>query len=306
MARRATSVARWLGAAVTAGGLLASVACSTSSSSATTKPGTPIEVVAGENFWGNIAEQIGGSHVKVKSIISDPNTDPHEYETDPVDAAAVARANVVIENGVGYDDFLKKVLEAAGGSRQVLNVADLVGAKGSDINPHLWYSPTYVKQAATAIEKQYATQDPANAAEFQANLATFLKAYQPYLDTIAEIRQKHDGAAISYTERVPGYLIQAAGLHLGTPASFSQSVEDGTDPTPRDTAEFNADLKQHKVKVLLFNGQVTDQQTSTIKKTANAAGVPIVGMTETIPAGAKDFQSWQISQAKALLSALGG
>ena len=305
MVRGSMTIPRLLCVLVTAGGLLASAACSTSSSSATPKPGASIAVVAGENFWGNIAAQIGGSHVTVKSIISDPNTDPHEYETDPVDAAAVAKANVVIENGVGYDDFLAKVLKAAGGSRQVLNIADLVGAKGSDANPHLWYSPAYVKQAAAAIEKQFATEDPANAAAFQANLATFLKAYQPYLDTIAEIKQKYDGTSISYTERVPGYLVQAAGLHLGTPASFSQSVEDGTDPTPQDTAEFNADLKDHKVKVLLFNAQVTDQQTSTIKKTATAAGVPVVGMTETIPAGAKDFQSWQIAQAKALLSALG-
>ena len=305
MVRGATSLVRLLGVALTAGGLLTSAACS-ESSAGSTKAGTPIAVVAGENFWGNIAEQIGGSHVKVKSIISDPNTDPHEYETDPVDAAAVARATVVIENGVGYDDFLSKALGAAGGSKQVLNVAQLVGAKGSDVNPHLWYSPTYVKQAATALEKQFATDEPANAQEFQANLATFLKAYQPYLDTIAEIGRKYGGSAISYTERVPGYLVQAARLHLGTPASFSQSVEDGTDPTPQDTAEFDADLKEHKVKVLLFNAQVTDQQTSTIKRTATAAGVPIVGVTETIPAGAQDFQSWQISQARALLSALGG
>jgi zinc/manganese transport system substrate-binding protein len=265
----------------------------------------PIAVVAGENFWGSIASQIGGAHVKVTSIISDPNTDPHEYETDPNDAAAVARARFVIENGVGYDSFLADQLKNSG-SKQVLDIQQLVGVTGSDPNPHLWYSPTYVQQAAAAIEKQLAADDPADADTFAANLATFLKAYQPYLTTIAEIKSRYDGAAISYTERVPGYLVDAAGLHLGTPASFSQAVEDGTDPTPADTAAFNADLAQHKVKVLLYNSQVVDVQTTKIKATATSAGIPIVGVSETIPSQFANFQDWQIAQAKALLAALGG
>jgi zinc/manganese transport system substrate-binding protein len=265
----------------------------------------PIAVVAGENFWGSIASQIGGAHVKVTSIISDPNTDPHEYETDPNDAAAVARARFVIENGVGYDSFLADQLKNSGG-KQVLDIQKLVGVTGSDPNPHLWYSPTYVQQAAVAIEKQLAADDPADAGTFATNLTTFLKAYQPYLTAIAEIKSKYDGTAISYTERVPGYLVDAAGLHLGTPASFSQAVEDGTDPTPADTAAFNADLSQHMVKVLLYNSQVVDAQTTKIKATATSAGIPIVGVSETIPSQFTNFQDWQIAQAKALLAALGG
>lgn len=304
-----------LASSIAVGGMLALTACGSSSSGAGSVPQSsgasgngsagPIQVVAGENFWGNIAEQIGGSHVHVTSIISNPDTDPHEYETDPTDAAAVAGARFVIENGAGYDDFLVKEISAAGGSKQVLNVQKLCGVTGSDPNPHLWYSPTYVLKAAAAIESQFASDDPADASTFQANLATFKQAYQPYIDTINKIKAKYDGDAISYTERVPGYLVDAAGLHLGTPATFSQAVEDGTDPTPGDTATFNADITQHKVKVLLYNSQVVDAQTTAIKQTATSAGVPIVGVSETIPSQYSTFQAWQIAQAKALLAALG-
>lgn len=265
-----------------------------------------INVVAGENVWGNIVGQIGGTDVKVTSLITDPNTDPHEYETDPDDAAAVARAQLVVENGAGYDDFLSKEVATAGGNKQVINVQRLNGVTGSDPNPHLWYSPTYVMATASAVESRLADDDPADAAGFAARLATFTRSYRPYLRTIAEIKTTYGGDAISYTERVPGYLIEAAGLHLGTPAAFSRAVEDGTDPTPADTATFDSDLRNHTVKVLLYNAQVVDAQTSQIKQTATAAGVPIVGVTETIPAGYSTFQAWQIAQAKALLAALGG
>jgi zinc/manganese transport system substrate-binding protein len=299
---------RPVGVVALIGTLLTLGACSESASTGSTGGGSssPIAVVAGENFWGDITSQIGGAHVKVTSIISDPNTDPHEYETDPKDAAAVSGARLVIENGAGYDDFLADEVKTAGGSKQVLNIQTLVGATGSDPNPHLWYSPDYVRTAAEAIEKQLAADDPADAGTFHTNLAAFLAAYQPYLDTIAQIKATYAGTAISYTERVPGYLVDAAGLRLGTPAAFSQAVEDGTDPTPADTAAFNADIAGHKVKALLYNAQVTDSQTTKIRATATAAGVPVVGMSETVPAHYSTFQAWQIAQAKALLAALGG
>jgi zinc/manganese transport system substrate-binding protein len=292
-------------AAVLAALAFAGPAVGACSASTTAKDGR-IHLVAGENFWGNIAQQIGGDHVDVTSIITDPNTDPHEYESSPTDAAAVARASIVIENGVGYDDFLSRLLSAAGGRHTVLSVATIVGVGGNNPNPHLWYDPTYVLEASAAIEKQLAASDPADADTFAANLTIFTRAYQPYLDTISTIKSKYAGTAISYTERVPGYLVAAAGLRLGTPASFSQAVEDGTDPTPADTATFDADIAQKKVKALLYNAQVTDEQTAKIKAAATAAGVPIVGVTETIPAGEPTFQAWQIAQAKALLAALGG
>ena len=268
---------------------------------------TVVHVVAAENFWGNIAAQIGGSHIDVTSIISDPNADPHTYETDPKDAAAISAASFVILNGVGYDDFASKLLSASpNSSRTVVSIQKVTGLTGDNPNPHLWYDPTYVKQAADAITAALTKADPADATTFTANEKTFLTAYQPYVDELGKIKAKYAGTKISYTERVPGYLVQTAGLVLGTPASFSQAVEDGTDPSPGDTATFNADITGHKVKVLLYNGQVTDRQTDKIKALAKDAGVPIVGVTETLPPGEKNFQTWQLDQAKAVFAALGG
>ena len=269
-------------------------------------PAGKLGVVAAENFWGDIARQIGGDTVQVTSIISDPNTDPHQYESSARDGAAIAGASLVIQNGAGYDEFINKLLAATPKShREVLDVATVVGA-GHDANPHLWYSPDYVLKAAQAIQEQLATEDPAHAAAYRSNLATFRQGEQQVVDVINEIRSKYDEQAIAYTERVPGYLVEAAGLRLGTPASFSKAIEDDSDPSPADVAAFDAALKDHKVKALLYNAQVTSPTTQRLKDLARSNGVPIVGVTETMPPGAQNFQTWQADQARALLEALGG
>ena len=269
-------------------------------------PAGKLGVVAAENFWGDIARQIGGDTVQVTSIISDPNTDPHQYESSARDGAAIAGASLVIQNGAGYDEFINKLLAATPKShREVLDVATVVGA-GHDANPHLWYSPDYVLKAAQAIQEQLATEDPAHAAAYRSNLATFRQGEQQVVDVIDEIKSKYDEQAIAYTERVPGYLVEAAGLRLGTPASFSKAIEDDSDPSPADVAAFDAALKDHKVKALLYNAQVTSPTTQRLKDLARSNGVPIVGVTETMPPGAQNFQTWQADQARALLAALGG
>ena len=266
-----------------------------------------IPVVAGENFWGDIVRQIGGGRVAVRSIISDPNADPHEYEASASDAAAVAQARLVVGNGLGYDSFLDKMVTANPATgRVVLHVADVVGARRSNTNPHLWYNPRYVAAAGHAIERQLAAADPAGAPGFAANLQHFLNGEQQVVAVINQIKAKHAGVAIAYTERVPGYLVAAAGLLLGTPASFAQALEDGTDPSPRDTADFDAALTGHRVKVLLYNAQATSPTTQKIRDLAARSGIPVVAVTETLPPGARDFQTWQADQARALLSALGG
>lgn len=314
-ARRRTSRAAVLTVTALVAGLL--VACGSSSGGGVgnglpqvlgTAPDTrgKLGVVAGANFWGNIAQQIGGDRVAVTSILSDPNTDPHEYEANVNDSAAIQHARLVIENGLGYDDFLAKLVKAhAAEGRRLIVVADAVGVHG-DANPHLWYSPGYVQAAARAIEAQLAAVQPAAATQFAANLTAFLAGEQRVAAVVATIRSKHAGTAIGYTERVPGYLVQEAGLRLGTPASFSQSIEDGTDPSPMDDAAFTKVLTDHRVRVLLYNAQVTDAQTDKLKKLARRSGVPVVGVTETMPSSARDFQTWQLEQAEALLAALRG
>jgi zinc/manganese transport system substrate-binding protein len=279
-----------------------------SAAAGTATPATgAISVVAAENFWGDITRQIGGDQVRVRAIISDPNTDPHQYESDPADAAAIARAGFVIVNGLGYDDFVDKLLAASPSPRRdVLSVAKTVGVGGEGANPHLWYSPAYVVAAARAIEARLAKERPAAAGTFEANLTTFLTGEGRVSAIINQIRARYAGTPVAYTERVPGYLVTAAGLTLGTPASFSQSIEDGNDPSPADTAAFDAALSGRKVRVLLYNAQVTSPVTAKARALAKNGGVPVIGVTETLPPGEKDFQTWQADQAGALLAALGG
>lgn len=268
--------------------------------------GGRIGVVAGENFWGNIAAQIGGHRVAVTSIITDSGADPHEYESDISDAAAIANAKVVLVNGLGYDDFLPKLVSASPGKRTVLTVSEAVGIDGGNANPHLWYAPGYVITAAQAIEAAFAKASPADAGSFRSNLKTFLGGEQRVIDILNRIKAKYGGTAVAYTERVPGYLLDAAGLRLGTPPSFSQSIEDGNDPSPRDNAEFEKALTDHQVQVLIYNAQVSDPATAHLRELAKSKGVAVVGMTETLPSSEPDFQTWQADQARALLAALGG
>jgi zinc/manganese transport system substrate-binding protein len=299
--RRSTTAFVVIGALTTAG---VSTACGGPSAAA---PVGTVAVVAAENVWGDITRQIGGGHVSVTSIITDPNADPHTYESDPHDASAITTAAFVIENGAGYDDFMDKILGTTSNTNHdVLNLAQSVGATGSNPNPHLWYSPDYVTSAARLIEAHLASHDPADAGTFSTNLQAFLTSYQPYVNTVATIRAKHAGSPIAYTERVPGYLVEAAGLRLVTPASFAQAIEDGNDPSPADTAAIDAAVSQRQVKVLLYNSQVTSPTTTRVRDLAIASGVPVVGVAETIPAGEPTFQRWQLDQAMAILAALGG
>ena len=304
MSRR--RIALWLGVAALAGGLAAcgsgGAAPGTNSSGARV-----VAVVAGENFWGNIVSQIGGSHVTVTSIVSDPNTDPHEYESDAKDAVAIANADLVVQNGLGYDDFLSGLLAASPHSgRQVLNVQKVLKITGDDPNPHIWYDTARLPQVASAIASDLSKVDATDAGVFAANARTFDASLQPITAVVNQIKAQYAGTKIAYTERVPGYLIQAAGLELGVPTGFTQAVEDGTDPSPADTAAFDNAIRSKTVKVLLYNGQVTDSQTTQIKQLATSSGVPIVGVTETLPPTDQDFQAWQLRQAKELLAALGG
>jgi zinc/manganese transport system substrate-binding protein len=268
---------------------------------------TVITVVAGENFWGNIVSQLGGSHVHVTSIIDDPNTDPHEYESSAKDAAAIARADIVVRNGLGYDDFIGKLLSASPNSRRdVITVATVLGIGGDNANPHIWYDTARLPAISAAIVAQLSRRDPADAGEFAANGRAFGASLAPVLAVIAAIKAKYAGTPIAYTERVPGYLIEATGLKLAIPASFAQAIEDGDDPSPADAAAFSRAVTSKSIKVLLYNSQVTDPTTDKIKAQAAGAGVPVIGVTETLPSSDSNFQAWQLRQDKQLLAALGG
>jgi zinc/manganese transport system substrate-binding protein len=296
-------------ALVSAAALVLAVTGCTSATQSSASSGSssgPIKVVAAENFWGNIISQIGGSHVAVTSIVGDPNEDPHEYEASAANAAAIASANFVLENGIGYDDFMSQLLSASPSSdRDVLSVQKILNITGTNPNPHIWYDTARLPQVSAAIVKELSKLDPKDSATFAANGQKFDASLTPILNVISEIKAKYAGTEIAYTERVPGYLVQAAGLKLGVPATFTQAIEDGSDPSPADTAAFEKAITTKSVKVLLYNAQVTDQETDNLKALATKSGVPIVGVTETLPPTDTNFQAWQLQQDTELLKALG-
>jgi zinc/manganese transport system substrate-binding protein len=269
--------------------------------------GSVVKVIAAENFWGDIAGQIGGNRVAVTSIISDPSADPHQYESDARDAAAVADARLVIVNGVGYDDSVSKLLSnSTSGGRVLLSVADVLRVAGNDANPHLWYDLPRIPEVAKAVEQALAAADPADASSFAANLETFDASLAPLNRILSEIKTKYHGAPVAYTERVAGYLLDAAGLTIASPVGFSQAIEDGNEPSAGDTKAMDDLINQRRIRALLYNAQATSPVTQHVQDLAHRAGIPIVPVTETLPKNEPSYQLWQQHQLEALLNALGG
>jgi zinc/manganese transport system substrate-binding protein len=265
-----------------------------------------LKVVAAENTWGDIAGQIGGKHVKVVSIITDPQADPHLYESDAKNAADVAAAGIVIENGAGYDAFMDKLVSGnQNDSRVTINVADLTNA-GEDDNPHLWYDLGRVKLVAAEIEHQLASKDAGHAADYEQNLADFNDSLQPVIAEYAAIKATYKGTAVAYTEPVPWYAVRAAGLTDATPPGYAVATEEGSDPSLQNSIDMGNLVTLKKIRALLFNPQVTSASAKSLRDLANKSGVSVVPMTETLPDGAENFQAWQLSQAQALHKALGG
>jgi zinc/manganese transport system substrate-binding protein len=267
-------------------------------------PARTVDVVASTNVYGDIAAQIGGSRVSVTSILSDPNADPHLFEPGTRNGLAVSQARLVIQNGVGYDAFMTKLENAAPSShRTVVTIADVLGVHGKDANPHLWYDVPKLGRIAGAIATGLEQADPAHKADYAAGLRRFTVSLRPLVAEVASIKTSFAGETVAYTEPVPGYLIDAAGLKNLAPSSFTRAIEEGTDPTPQAVAAVNALISGHKIKVLLYNSQATSPITARVRSEAAKAGIPIVGVSETLPPHLA-FQQWQFAQARALFRAL--
>jgi zinc/manganese transport system substrate-binding protein len=262
-------------------------------------------VVAGENFYGDLVSRIGGDLVSVTSILSDPNVDPHTYETSTQNAQQVADATLVVENGLGYDTFLDHLVASSPRSdRKVVNAQQLLGIEDG-ANPHIWYEPETMPKVARAVADALEVLRPASKATIEANLATYLDSFAALTAKIAEIKSRYPATPVAYTEPVPAYLLAALGFPVLTPAGFARSIENGTDPAPIDVAGQQDLLTGRKVKVLLYNSQATSPVTETIKALAGQSGVGVVGVSETMPAGA-GYVDWQLAQLTALETAIGG
>src|SRR5437867_918588 len=279
-------------------------ACEPTASPSPSGSEAPIAVLGAENFYADLLTQIGGSRVTASSILNDPSADPHEYEASPAAAKLVADSKLVIVNGIGYDDFMQKLLGASTKpDRVVINVQDLLGVK-DDVNVHVWYDPATMPKVADAAAAALAKLDPQNAGYFADQKAKYLAALKTVNDKIASLRAKYPGAPIAFTENVAGYLTDAIGLKVLTPPEFMEAIESGTDPAPADVAAERDLLTGRRVKALLYNSQVTSPLTEQIRELAVSSNVPVVPVAETIPPSFKTFQEWQLAQLDELERAL--
>src|SRR5438552_6553076 len=284
--------------------VIALATCAAPAATGSLAAGPAIAVLGTENFYADLLAQIGGSRVTVSSILNDPSADPHEYEANPATAKLVADSKLVIVNGIGYDDFMDKLLGASTKpDRVVINVQDILGVK-DDVNVHVWYDPATMPKVADAATAALAKLDPENAAYFSAQEAKYLGALKTVNDKIASLKAKYPGAPIAFTENVAGYLTDAIGLKVLTPPAFMEAIESGTDPAPADVAVERDLLTGHKVKVLMYNSQVTSPLTEQIRELAVSSNVPVVPVAETIPPTFKTFQNWQLAQLDDLEKAL--
>lgn len=262
----------------------------------------PVRVVAAENFYGDIAHQIGGRDVTVRSILSNPDQDPHLFEVSPSVAREVATARIVIYNGIGYDPWMAQLLRAAHGTnRRTIVVADLVGRKAGD-NPHIWYDPHTMLALARSLTQALIADDPAHKAGYERQLTRFVASMQPVQAKIAALRRRLAGTPVTATEPIFGYMFAALGMRVRN-NGFQLAVMNNTEPSVADVAAFENDLRMHRVRLLIYNSQATDPIADRMERLARAAGIPVVGATETEPPGA-EYQQWMLHELDAVARAL--
>jgi zinc/manganese transport system substrate-binding protein len=292
-------------AAVSAVGvaLLAS-ACSSALGSTHAAAGV-IVAVGAENEYANVISQVGGKYVQASAIMSNPNTDPHTFEASASVARTVSEAQLVVQNGVGYDTFMNTIENAAPNSaRKVIVVQNLLGLPTGTPNPHLWYKPSTMPAVANAIAADLEAIQPAHSSYFKANAAAFTASLTAWNNAIAAFAAKYPNTPVATTEPVADYMLQAAGADNLTPFAFQADIMNGTDPSAQDVAIERSLFTQHKVKVFLYNQQVTDTLTESFITLAQQNNIPVVGVYETMPVPGYDYQSWMLTEVQDLTKAV--
>ena len=285
--------------------LLASACSSSSASGSADAGGGTIVAVGAENEYANVIQQVGGKYVQASAIMSNPNTDPHTFEASASVARLVSAAQLVVQNGVGYDTWANTIENAApSSSRKVIVVQNLLGLPAGTPNPHLWYNPATMPAVAAAIAADLAALQPAHASYFKANAAAFTASLAAWNNTIAAFKARYPDTPVATTEPVADYMLQAAGADNQTPWAFQADIMNGTDPSAQDVAIERNLFTQHKVRVFLYNQQVTDSLTESFITLAHANGIPVVGVYETMPVPGYDYQSWMLAEVQDLQKAV--
>jgi len=297
-------------AAVAASSLLLLTACGSDDDSGTAAAaGDGISVVASTNVYGDIVSTIGGDDVEVTSIISDPSADPHSYEASARTQLAVSEADLIVQNGGGYDDFVDTLISASDSDAPVINAVDVSGheaeaeAAGEELNEHVWYDLETVEKVSDEIVSALSEIDPDNADTYEANGAAFTEQLQGLVSSEEEARSSTDGAGVAITEPVPGYLLDALGAENRTPEEFSEAIEEGGDVAPAVLQDTLALFSGGQVEALVYNEQTTGAETEQVLDAAEAAGVAVVPVTETLPDG-EDYVSWMQGNLDAVVAAL--
>jgi zinc/manganese transport system substrate-binding protein len=295
-----------LAVAISASVALAVSACASSSAAApSANSGAAIVAVGAENEYANVIQQVGGKYVTTSAVMSNPNTDPHTFEASTRVAREVSAAQLVVQNGVGYDTFMNTIERAVpDASRKVIDVQNLLGLPDSTPNPHLWYKPSTMPAVANAVAADLASLQPAHASYFRANARTFVGSLAAWDQAVAAFKARYPGTPVAVTEPVADYLLQAAGADIMTPFAFQADIMNGVDPSAQDVALERSLFTQHKVKVFLYNQQVTDSLTESFISLAQQNGVPVVGVYETMPTPGYTYQTWMLAETNDLQQAV--
>jgi len=262
-----------------------------------------VQVVAAENFYGDIAKQIGGNHVNVTSILSDPTVDPHEYESTVRDAVHVSDADVVLYNALGYDSWMEKLIAASPNPNRVAIPAGTIVPTVLSDNPHIWYGPDNMLAVAQAVRDVLQQKDPADSADFDKNLKAFSDSIAKIQKKMSDIKTQFEGTPIALTETIGLYQTGAMGLKVLTPLEFEKAVSEGNDPSALDVLLVNKQIDQNQVKLLVYNRQTVTPITTNLLKEAKKQNIPQVYLTETMPQNTT-YQTWMMDQLDALQQAL--
>ncbi len=254
-----------------------------------------IQIVAAEDFYGDISSQLGGKYVSVKNILSNPNIDPHEYESNVADSLAVAKANIIIKNGLGYDDWMDKLISASPNTERIVITAGDISPDRLPQNPHVWYGMDNIPVIAQQITSDLKKEDPNDSSYYDTNLMRFDQSLQQINQLMMSIKNKYTNTPIGLTETIYLYQSRMLGFNVLTPFAFEKAVSEGNDPPANTVITVNNQIKNHLIKILIYNSQTITPVTSNLQNESQKAGIPVVPVSETMPVN-EHYQTWMLNQ----------
>ncbi len=265
---------------------------------------TPVNVVVSVDQWGDIVSELGGECAKVTTVLASSSVDPHDFEPSPADAAIFANAQLVVVNGADYDSWASKLAATSAPEAPVIDAAEVTKTL-EGANPHLWYSPSAVRAVSDAVTAELSTLSPEVKSYFAERRSAFTSSMEHYKTLLDAIRARASGKPYAATEGVFDYTAEDVGLVNKTPQGYQAASATESDPSPADLEAFERALADHQIDVLIYNTQAEGSVPEQIRAVAEAAGVPVVDVTETVPPGVTSFEQWQVAQLNALAKALG-